>query len=256
MRSVVRTLAIVAVVSSMLLSPGCRCIRTPRSIRIRDEMENKIKKDLSRRKDESKPEPTPDSRDMSVFDTQRRMENLREYYELKKWEAVRHEGLALATAEMDDFARLELFLVLAEAFHSSGDPERADEFVNKARKLLEQIRESGQLAKLAKERASLLRMIGRMKSRSMADLFVEPDGEQRQGVILSRKLKDSRGDDVLEENLPDGARVYFCRKPEALSSRLEAVDRELVHAIQRDPEFDYYYAVKEPVRDARSRTGP
>jgi len=256
MGSSIRLGVIVTIAVPLLFSPGCQCIRTPRSIRIREEMDTKIQKDLARRKEPMKPKPPTESKESNAFDARRRMESLREYYELKRWDAVRHEGLALATAEMSDFDRLELFLVLAEAFQSLGDQDRAGEYAAKARKLYEQIRESGQLTALAKERDSLLKMIGRVTARSGTDLFADEDGEPRQNVKLAQRLKDAKPEDVLEETLPDGAQVYFSHTPESLASRLEGVDRELVHAIQRDPEFNYYYALKEPTKDARSRTGP
>jgi len=156
---------------------------------------------------------------------------------------------------MDDVAKLGLLMMLVEAFAESGDRERANEYSVKFQKLHDRLREGGRFAQMGKERNALLQMVNRVKAKAPTDPFVAPDGEQRLGPKLARKLKEAREDEVLEESLPDGSHVYFSKKPDALQSKLDSVDRELAAGIGRDPEFDYYYAVKEAPRDAQGRSG-
>ncbi|MBI4858731.1 MAG: hypothetical protein HY815_00410 [Candidatus Riflebacteria bacterium] len=250
---------VVLFLSPALFVPGCRCIKTPASMRAKDAIAKKFMEENEQEKaGAAKASASPGATDPgSAFDTEKRLETLRQYYALKRWDAVRHEGLALVTAKLDEILTLELYLVLAEAFHESGDKERSDEFSDKFKRLYASLAGSDRMKKMGKDRESLLNLVGRFKGRGRgtADLFATPEGDERHGFRLDKKLRESKDGDVLEETLADGAVVYFSKKPEALVSRLESVDRELPDVIQRDPEFEYYYAIKEPAPPAPSRGG-
>jgi hypothetical protein len=253
-----RRLLLAAGLAALALSGGCQCIRTPAGIRA-DEMHRKLRQETERRAAAAVPDavagaaaspsPSPGASGASAspFETAQRLESLKAYQLIRRWDAVRHEGLALLTADVDEITRLEIYLILTEAFHESQDRERADEFANKFRKLFTDLQASDLLARHTRERASLLEAMRRMKRKGVPMVFAAADGEERANARLAGKLAASRAPaDVLEESLPDGGQVWFSRDAEALQARVSGIDRMLADAIQRDPEFEFYFAVRDP----------
>jgi hypothetical protein len=227
--------------------PGCRCIRTPATMRAQYEMEKRLKAAQERADEaEAKAKEQAATASSDVFSVERRLESLREYYDLARWDAVKHEGLALVTANVDDVTRLEVFMMLAEACRQLADPECAKEFSEKFRTLYGQFQGSEAVRKRASDREGVQKLVGRMKAKQRADIFQLPGGESRPNYKLNEKLQGVGDTTVLDDTLPDGAKVYICKNPEALASHLEGVDKALADVIQRDPEFSYYFAIAEP----------
>jgi hypothetical protein len=235
-----------------LFTPGCRCIRTPASIRASDEMQRQMKKDLETR-ETAAASPSPGDPAASAFDIEGRLEGLRDSYASQRWDAVRHDGLALATAALDEVTKLEVYAMLVDAFRESRDRERSREFAEQFKALYDELRASPRIQKEARDRDRLLQVMGRFKRKAPTDLFADAEGEPRLNFKLADKLRSGGTGEVMEESMPEGGTVYFSRSPEALESRLSGVSRDLAAAIQRDAEFEYYYAVAEPPPPAEKR---
>lgn len=239
-----RLIGALLLLPALLLQTGCGCIRTVASVRASDEMRRTMQKELEAREGAAAKAaaPSPDAPGTSAFDTESRLESLRDAFTSGRWDAVRHDGLGLVTAAIDDVTKLEVLSMLADAFRQSGDAERAREFTERFRKLYEELRNSDKMAKEGRERTAILNTLGKFKRRAQADLFATADGEQRTNFKLAEKLRSGGTDEVLTEELGDGGTVYFSRSAEALEGK---VPRELTAAIQKDPEFEYYFALTD-----------
>lgn len=223
---------------SALVTPGCRCIKTPASMRASEEMRRQIQKDLETRETAAAASPSPGAA-ASSFDTQDRLDAMRDGFAQQRWDSVRHDGLALVTAPLDDVTKLEVLMMLADAFRQSGDAERAREFNERFRKLYDEVRASDKMGKEGRDRTTLLNTLARFKRRASTDVFADPDGESRPSFKMAEKLRGSSPDEVLTDQLADGTAIHFSKNPDALESKVSRLP------IQRDPEFDYYFAIQE-----------
>ena len=238
----VRRLVLAAFLLPAVFVPGCHCARTkPKSAA--DDMQAKIKQELAQR---DEPTPSASATAAGKFDIETRMETLRDSFANQRWEDVRHDGLALVTAPIDEINKLEVMMMLIEALRETGDRDRGREMSEQFAKLYRELKDSDRLKAALKTRDNIANLLGRVKGKvTTTDRFAEPDGEPRQSFRMAEKLRSGAKDDVLEDKLPDGGTVFFSRNPEALESKVGGVSRELATAIHRDPEFDYYYAISE-----------
>lgn len=233
-----RLLALACCLVPALLLPGCRCIKTPASMRASDEMRRQIQKDLETR-EAAAASPSPAASAASSFDTQNRLDALRDSFAQQRWDSVRHEGLALVTAALDDVTKLEVLMMLADAFRQSGDADRAREFNERFKKLYDEVRTSDTMGKEGRDRSTLLNTLARFKRQASTDVFADSDGESRPSFKMAEKLRGSQPDEVLTDQLPDGSTILFARNPDALEAKANGL------AVQRDPEFEYYFAIQE-----------
>ena len=240
-----RRLLLASFLVPAMLMPGCRCVRTPANVRQEDEMQKHIKEDLAKR-DEPSAAPAPSaSPGGTVFDVERRLEELRENFAGQRWEAVQHDATALVTAGLDEITKLEVIAMLLEALRNLGERERAREMQERFNKLYADLKASEKLAKDAKARERINGLVTRIKGKAPADRFAAADGEPRTSYKLAEKLKAGGDEDVLESPMPDGGTVYFSRSATALEAKCNGVSKELGAAIQREPEFGYYFAIAE-----------
>ena len=250
-----RRLVLASFLVPAMLMPGCRCVRTPaeiakdgakdgaKNVRQEDEMQKHIQEDLAKRDDPSAaPSASPGG---TVFDVERRLEELRENFAGQRWEAVEHDATALVTAGLDEITKLEVIAMLLEALRNLGERERAREMQDRFNKLYADLKASEKLAKDAKARERISGLVARIKGKAPADRFAAADGEPRTSYKLAEKLKAGGDEDVLESPMPDGGTVYFSRSGTALEAKCNGVSKELGAAIQREPEFGYYFAIAE-----------
>ena len=248
----VRRLVLFAFVVPALLTPGCRCVSSSAGRKPADELQKKLEADLAQR---DAPSPSA-SAGPSAFDVETRLETLRDNFAAKSWEAVRHDGLALVTADIDDIAKLEVLQMVVEAMREMGDAAAAREFSEKFQKLYQELRDSPRMKTARADRERMNALMNKLKKRGNTDRFAAADGEARVSFRLAEKLRNAGADDVLEETLPDGGTVYFSRSPDAVESRVAAVTKDA--SVQKEPEFDYYFAIaeKSPPERATSGTPP
>lgn len=237
---------LVALLVPALCVPGCNCIRTPASVRQEDEKRKQSKEEVAR-VDLPAAAPSPSaSPGGTVFDVERRLEELRENFAAQRWESVRHDATALVTAGLDEVTKLEVLAMLLEALRETGDRERAREISDQFNKLYAALKTSERLAKDVKALERMNAMVARLKPKAAnTDRFAEPEGEPRTSFKLAEKLRAGGDDEVMEHALPDGGTVYFSKSAAALESKVSGVSRDLAAAIQREPEFQYYFAIAE-----------
>lgn len=253
-----RRLLLASFLLPAMLVPGCKCIRTVSSVRQEDAMQKKISEDLAKR---DAPEPAPSasaSAASSVFDVEKRLEELRENFANQRWESVRHDATALLTASLDEVTKLEVVAMLLESLRNSGERARASEIQEQFDKLYKDLKDSEKLAKDAKTRERVTALVNRVKVAIGTDRYAAADGEPRLSFTLGEKIRSAGEEEVLEMAMPDGGTVYYSKSGTALEAKCNAVSRELGSAIQREPEHGYYFAIAEapPPKNATSGAAP
>lgn len=253
-----RRLVLASFLVPAMLVPGCKCIRTVGSVRQEDEMRKKISEDLAKRDVPSAAPSASASAASSVFDVEKRLEELRENFAGQRWEAVRHDATALMTAPLDDVTKLEVVAMLLEALRNSGERARAQEIQTQFDEMYKKLKESEQLTKDAKTRERVTAIVNRTKVATGTDRFAAADGETRLSFTLGEKVRSAGEEEVLEMPMQDGGTVYYSKSGSALEARCNGVSRELGAAIQREPEHGYYFAIAEaaPPKPATSGAAP
>lgn len=241
-----RRLLLGAFLVPAMFMPGCKCIRTPGSVRTENA---KDKKPVETAKvDEPTASPSASaSPGGTVFDVEQRLEELRENFAGQRWEAVRHDATALVTANLDEVTKLEVLAMLLEALRNSGERDRAREIAEEFAKLYEKLKTSDKLAADAKSRDRINAVMTRVKAQAAvaADRFAEPEGEARLSFRLAEKLKSGGEDEVHDAPMADGGTIYYSKSPAALEAKAAGLGPDVAAAIQREPEFQYYFTIRE-----------
>lgn len=248
-RSTPRVL-VVLTVAALLFTPGCNCVRTPHSMKLE---KNGVQESLSRPLDKVAPTPASSAGassggdPTSPFTVTNRMVRLREAAERSDWDDVKSEGMSLVNAGLDDITRLEVCFLVAEACHRTGDRDRARDFADQGRKLHRDLLESDLVKGARTDRAHWESILSRFKGKLLEDRFADQDGEARSSFDLAHKISTAPADGVVDHVLPDGAQVWASKSSDALMKHLVGVAPGLEASIGRDPEFGYYFAIKETV---------
>jgi len=233
--------------SFLAWTTGCGCIETPgdrlERMRVEDELPDQLQVQ-SRTPEEAAPAET----DASQWDREQwrsRLEDLYRYLDRDRCGEVLADGNRVLAYRPPESVVLEIHILLARCFEKIGDLARAREhrdlFLAGYRKLIE----SDEFKKQGVISERLHEGLKRLKERAGRDIFQVTGESARVNVGLAKRLADAAPQEILKDNLPDGATIYYCQDPQALEDDLTGPEGPRL-AIQRDPEFGYYFAIEEP----------
>lgn len=252
LRSILRLAA-----GALLVSiSGCGCIRTPgaeleRMRQREDEMQADLRGAIHGEESE---EAAPEEASGAASDDdgwETRYNSLLEEYAKKRCSYVVSDGLTVLGADIPPEVRLEVQIMLADCYEQMGDVARAKEFKADYEKSIEALVKSPGWKRGREAGKQVHGAVSRLKKAYKEDPFTPAGEEVRVAVGLAKELSEASPGDVLEATLPDGGEIVYSSDRERLIEKIGQTGQDdLAASIQHDPEFGYFFAIREKVPPA------